>query len=63
MFMFSYAYGKFHVLSMYVMKLEWLMTRDYYFTISRKRGPVEILARSSISPESHTKVDFKVTAS
>ena len=34
-----------------------------YFMISRKRDSVEILARSSISPESRAKVDFKVTAS
>ena len=35
----------------------------YYFTISRKRGPVEILARSSISLEPQTKANFKVTTS
>ena len=39
------------------------MARDYYFTISLKRGPVEILARSSISPGSQDKVNFKVTTS
>ena len=31
--------------------------------ITRKRGSVEILAQSSISSESQTKVNFKVTAS
>ena len=39
------------------------MTRDYYFTISQKRGPVEILARSLIFSEFQTKVKFKVAAS
>ena len=39
------------------------MARDYYFTIVQKKGSVEILAQSSISPESQTKVDFKVTVS
>ena len=39
------------------------MARDYYFKISRKKGPVEILTRSSISPGSQTKVNFKVTVS
>ena len=34
------------------------MARVYYFTISQKRRSVEILARSSISPESQTKVNF-----
>ena len=39
------------------------LTRNYYFTISLKGGSVEILARSSIFPESQTKVNVKVTAS
>ena len=39
------------------------MARVYCFTISQKRGSVEILAQSSIFPESQTKVNFKVTAS
>ena len=30
---------------------------------SKKKGSVEILVRSSISTESQTKIDFKVTAS
>ena len=38
------------------------MAQDYYFTDFQKRDPVEILARSSISPEFHTKANFKVTA-
>ena len=39
------------------------MARVYYFTISRKRGSVEILAQSSIFPESQIKANFKVIAS
>ena len=38
------------------------MAQDYYFTISQKRGSVEILARSSISLKSQTEVNFKVIA-
>ena len=37
-YVFYHACGKFHVLSISVMKLKWSMARDYYFTISRKRG-------------------------
>ena len=39
------------------------MVRDYYFTISREKGSVEILDQSSIFPEFQTKVDPKVIAS
>ena len=39
------------------------MVRNYHFTISLKMGPVKILARSSISPGSQTKVNVKVIAS
>ena len=55
-FMFLiHACSEFHFLSMHVINLEQSMTRDYYFTISRKRGSMEILARSSISPEFQLK--------
>ena len=37
------------------------VNRDYYFTISRKKDFVKILAQSSIFSEFQIKVDFKVT--
>ena len=53
---------KFHDLSMYVMELEWLYGSGLLFHNFPKRSSVEILARSSISPEFQVKVNFKVTA-
>ena len=50
-------------ITMHVMKLEWSMALDYYFTISRKKGPVKILVRSSIFPRFQNKMNFKVSAS
>ena len=45
------------------MKLEWSYGSGLLFYDLPKKGSMEILARSSISPESQAKVDFKVTAS
>ena len=55
-FLSSNACSKFHVLSMYVMKLEWLHDSRLLFYDLPKRGPVEILARCSIFSRSQTKV-------
>ena len=45
------------------MNLERLYVSGLLFYDLSKRDPVEILARSSISPESQTKENFKPTAS
>ena len=47
----------------FVIKLEFIMWLGIIILRSLKGGPVEVLARSSISPGFQTKVNFKVTAS
>ena len=64
-FVFMLRFRLFDYLDKHVFMLSGMLRNDsgLLFYDLPKRGPVEILARSSISPESQTKVNVKVTAS